>query len=403
MRGFDHEIVPGRVWSRLGFDELRKRYDGVDLVAVDLDECLFKGVSQSVLGRLIFFDLVKDYRLGSTFRYVLKFILGFLYLVVVELRKVMGRPIHTAALMRMYEKVMRGLPEEYFSRAAAKLPSRSAHGALMVLGELSQKAPVGITSIGIDVVLKEYISQAPAEPDRGLSFYDGNRIIFDERGGKSFFSGYDRRGIMRDAHDKEKALKRRITQYGAAAPLVVGHDENDAGMARLARAMGGIAIGLDPHRDCRDEFDVIIKSYNWYDLARLLRIMTVGKRDEDREVSMRIREKFGCAIKGIGEAIRIENSFKFHFAAALAAILISILLHVSSLERVLILLVIGLVLVAEMFNTVVELALKLMIRKYHPVAEKILDISAGAVLVCSLVATTAGVIIFGPKFWAILR
>jgi len=52
---------------------------------------------------------------------------------------------------------------------------------------------------------------------------------------------------------------------------------------------------------------------------------------------------------------------------------------------------------------VVELALKLMIRKYHPVAEKILDISAGAVLVCSLVATTAGVIIFGPKIWAILR
>ncbi len=115
------------------------------------------------------------------------------------------------------------------------------------------------------------------------------------------------------------------------------------------------------------------------------------------------RNKFKKAYLGIREGIRIENSFKVHLTAAALAIVISALLRLNSTEWCLVLLVIGLVLVAEMFNTGIELLVRLHTREYHKLAEKLLNISAGAVLISSIVATLIGLIIFGCKIIALYK
>lgn len=107
--------------------------------------------------------------------------------------------------------------------------------------------------------------------------------------------------------------------------------------------------------------------------------------------------KFGCAFRGIAEAIREENSFKFHFAAAIVAILLGVILGISADEWAVLFLVIGLVLVAEMFNTVIELMVRLLIKEHNQLARQVLDVSAGAVLVSSIVAVVVGLVIFGSR------
>jgi diacylglycerol kinase len=117
---------------------------------------------------------------------------------------------------------------------------------------------------------------------------------------------------------------------------------------------------------------------------------------------MRTAKKFRCALRGILEAIRIENSFKVHFAAAVSAIILGFLLKITPDEWAVLALVIGLVLVSEMFNTVVELITKMVTREYNEHAKQLLDISAGAVLVSSLLSIIVGAVLFGGKLHALL-
>ena len=114
------------------------------------------------------------------------------------------------------------------------------------------------------------------------------------------------------------------------------------------------------------------------------------------------QKKFERAAKGILEGIRIENSFKFHFAAGIIAIIASFVLGLNAIQWCLILLVIGLVLLSEMFNTVIELLVRLHTAEYSELAAKLLDISAGAVLISSIVAAVIGTIIFGNRFFQLI-
>jgi undecaprenol kinase len=114
---------------------------------------------------------------------------------------------------------------------------------------------------------------------------------------------------------------------------------------------------------------------------------------------MSVINKFGCAFRGIGEAIREDNSFKFHFAAAIGAIVLGFLLRISVDEWAVLFLVIGLVLVAEMFNTVAELLVRMLTQEHNALARQLLDISAGAVLVSSIVSVIVGLVIFGSRIY----
>lgn len=103
---------------------------------------------------------------------------------------------------------------------------------------------------------------------------------------------------------------------------------------------------------------------------------------------------FKHAFEGIGTALKQEPNLKFHFLAGVVTILISSFLKISTLEWIIIIILIGFVIAVELTNTAIEAVVDNFTDKNHPGAKLAKDISAGAVLVAALTATIVGVLVW---------
>ena len=73
--------------------------------------------------------------------------------------------------------------------------------------------------------------------------------------------------------------------------------------------------------------------------------------------------------------------------------------EVSSLEWVALVFAIGFPIVAEVFNTAIEIDIDLTSPEFHPYARDTKNVAAGAVLLASFVAVIVGLIVFLPKIF----
>lgn len=89
---------------------------------------------------------------------------------------------------------------------------------------------------------------------------------------------------------------------------------------------------------------------------------------------------------------------KFHYAAAIGIIIISLFFDISSTEFMLMLFSITLVVFAEMINTAIERTIDLVVQEYNPIAKYVKDVSAGAVLITALNAVVVAYLVFYDKF-----
>jgi diacylglycerol kinase len=111
---------------------------------------------------------------------------------------------------------------------------------------------------------------------------------------------------------------------------------------------------------------------------------------------------FVYAAEGIGHGFRTQRNMRVELLIALIVVVAGILFRITAVEWALIFVCIGLVLAAELINTVTELAVDLLTRQYHPMAKLAKDAGAGAVLVTALASVAVGVAIFGPRLWRLL-
>src|SRR3989338_309794 len=111
---------------------------------------------------------------------------------------------------------------------------------------------------------------------------------------------------------------------------------------------------------------------------------------------------FKYAFRGIVSAFIEEPNLKFHFFVAFVIILAGWFFQINKLEWTAIITIIGLVLTAELTNTSIEAVVDSFTNKEHPGAKLAKDISAGAVLIVSITATTVGIIIFLPYILGLL-
>lgn len=116
-----------------------------------------------------------------------------------------------------------------------------------------------------------------------------------------------------------------------------------------------------------------------------------------------IVKKFNYAFKGLYIAFTTDNSFKVHFSVAIPIILSGFFLKFNSFEWIIIIISIGIVLIAELFNTAIEYIVKMFTDEYHELAEKLLDISAGAVLLSVIMSAVAACIIYFPYIKKIIQ
>jgi diacylglycerol kinase len=112
---------------------------------------------------------------------------------------------------------------------------------------------------------------------------------------------------------------------------------------------------------------------------------------------------FGYAFNGIWYAAATQLNFKVHLAAALVAVYGGWALHISPDEWLWIILCIGIVLAAELFNTAIEFLTDLVSPEYNKKAGLVKDMSAGAVLVIAICALIIGLIIFVPKLLVLMQ
>jgi diacylglycerol kinase len=114
------------------------------------------------------------------------------------------------------------------------------------------------------------------------------------------------------------------------------------------------------------------------------------------------RDKFHDAFRGLKLGIRGHSSFFVHFFFAALVVAAAIVLRCALLEWCLLLGCIGLVLMAELFNSAVETLFHGQDRATQARTKACLDIAAGAVLMASATALVIGCIVFLNRLAALL-
>lgn len=124
--------------------------------------------------------------------------------------------------------------------------------------------------------------------------------------------------------------------------------------------------------------------------------------------SMKIFRTIKCAAKGIMYAVKNERNMRIHTVAAFYVLLFSNFFTMTPIKYVMVISVIGLVFMAEMFNTAIEGLIDLCSKEYNSTAKAAKDVSAGAVLVVCFMAVIVGVLLFSEpeaylRMWTFLR
>ena len=110
-------------------------------------------------------------------------------------------------------------------------------------------------------------------------------------------------------------------------------------------------------------------------------------------------KSFGYALRGIILGFKGRN-FKIHLGITVLVLAAAIWLKISTGEWLIVLILIGAVLMAELFNSSIE-ELANVVRDSSKLdwgaTKSVRDLAAGAVLIMAIVAAIIGLIIFVPK------
>ncbi len=109
------------------------------------------------------------------------------------------------------------------------------------------------------------------------------------------------------------------------------------------------------------------------------------------------RDKFRAAFRGMKLGIRGHSSFFVHFFFAALVVAVGFVVWLEPLEWCVVVGCIGMVMVAELFNSAVETMFRALDEGTRERAWPALDIAAGAVLAASLFAAVIGLVVFVPK------
>lgn len=104
-----------------------------------------------------------------------------------------------------------------------------------------------------------------------------------------------------------------------------------------------------------------------------------------------LARRLGFALDGIRAAFRRERSFRFHVLAGIALLLALLLVRPAPIWWAIAALAAGMVMMAELFNTAIEVLADHLHPEQHPEIQAVKDIAAGAVLVASVFAVLVAV------------
>lgn len=110
----------------------------------------------------------------------------------------------------------------------------------------------------------------------------------------------------------------------------------------------------------------------------------------------RLFKSFTYAFRGLVKTFREEQNLRIQLFFAALVILLGWYLGINKIEWCIIILAIGLVVLAEIINTAVELVTDVLKPRIDDYVKIIKDITAAAVMMSSVIAVIIGLIIFVP-------
>lgn len=131
--------------------------------------------------------------------------------------------------------------------------------------------------------------------------------------------------------------------------------------------------------------------------------MSVKSKDKGLKLDRkRLRNSFKYALEGVKTAYRTEQNLRIHTIVAIIVIICGFLFRISNLEWFICFLLIGLVLMAEFFNTALENIVDMISPDINPYAKNAKDMASSGVLAIAIIAAIIGLIIFVPKFIVVI-
>lgn len=247
------EIAPC-IYSEMEDKELNERLGKMDLVLIDLDDCIYPGTTNVVLFRNLCLLLICSRRTKDLF-YLFRFLRFLPILLSMKCLQLLGLGVGNTELTLFFSQMIEEVPFSYLQTVAMPIPSNSFPGVGETLNVLSRKAKVGIVSLGLDIVLEEYKIQFKDGERPLIDFYDGNPVI---------------QKISKETIDKSKKVRERIEEFKAEMPLVIGHNLDDLGMMKVSKEYGGLVLGFNPSQEIIKECDIVVKAKDWQPLAKYL-------------------------------------------------------------------------------------------------------------------------------------
>lgn len=105
---------------------------------------------------------------------------------------------------------------------------------------------------------------------------------------------------------------------------------------------------------------------------------------------------FKYAFEGLAHVIKTQQNAWVHLTISTIVVIIAIWLGLDRIEWAILMLIIGLVWMAEFLNTALEVIVDLASPEKHPLAKIGKDVGAAAVLITAIVSIVIGILILGP-------
>jgi len=123
---------------------------------------------------------------------------------------------------------------------------------------------------------------------------------------------------------------------------------------------------------------------------------------EQKPFSFKDRLKsFSYAFKGLIQLLKKEHNSRIHLSAAAIVVTMGFYFKVSTNEWLALIIIIGMVILSELFNTAIERMADFVEPNWNEKIGEIKDYASAAVLVASITAAIIGIIIFTPKIFTL--
>ncbi len=241
---------------------IREVVDRCDVCVVDLDQCIYPRFAQTTLGRLL---LLRSLR-SRHWRFLPRFCAGAGYIGYTRAGQLFGRHPTNYELMTAFCRVIRGIPLQLAEDCANRLPEIGPRTWRAALGKIADGMSVYLLTFSIDPVAGAY---GRVQDHRGRPIFLGWRgTPLEVDGGVITGAGFSDYSLSPAA--KREALEEIMEEAGFHRPLIIGHGEDEAMMAVLARKAGGGSIGFLKPGGAIDDFDLRLPGDAWKLIAAAL-------------------------------------------------------------------------------------------------------------------------------------